>query len=348
MDANRRERESQVLVVGAGLIGATIAHQLATRGQRVAVVDAQKAADGATKRALGLATPHLSPEHVADTVRGVDALSALAMQLRVPARAVRVLHLASKPADTDALREVYQTLRGGRPRLIWESRPDAIPAGYSGGIVAHNSILLDIPALVVQLLQHPRITLRENAEVQALEGQGGVLTALAQGYTVRARAIVLATNAYAGLLSPYLADAVQVVRGAVWTSRPLNREAVIMERVLRAVPMPLLIDRTHLSVAQTLDSRLRINAWHWDHQTDYDPGQDIQRFLRAQLPELLDYTEAWQTGVMTVTRDSAPLVGKLAGNGTVLYALGAGMYGPAWAPIIAERIAQMLGVGVGG
>jgi glycine/D-amino acid oxidase-like deaminating enzyme len=57
---------------------------------------------------------------------------------------------------------------------------------------------------------------------------------------------------------------------------------------------------------------------------------------------MLDQSERWLAGTTTVTRDGAPLVGELVGEGKVLYAIGAGMYGPAWAPVIAERIAGLL------
>jgi glycine/D-amino acid oxidase-like deaminating enzyme len=336
--------DADILVIGAGLVGACIANRLAGDGLRVAVVDAGGIGQGATRRAAGLATPRLTSEHLADTARGTDAITNMALRLGVVPRACRVLHLTSKPADVDALRERLDALNGAtaNPKLTWETEPGLVPEGFGGGILVHQSALIDPVALTTKLLQHSNIAVQENVEIQSLEWHGATLTALSQDHTIRASAAVLATNAYAGTLSPYLADAVDVVRGIMWSSHPLERESVLLERMLHVAPMPLVIDRAHLLVTQTVDWRLRINAWHWDNHNNDDPAEDVQRFLRAHLPELLEYTEEWRSGTTTVTHDGAPLVGRLAGEGRVFYALGAGMFGPAWAPIMAEQVAELV------
>ncbi len=331
-----RTPDKDVLVIGAGLIGAMIANQLANGGRRVAVVDAQKTAQAATRRAVGIATPHLTGDHSADTVRGVDLITNLALRLAVSPRACRVMHLASDPVESDALRAVCEERKGQRPKVLWESKPGAVPAGFNGGMVAHNSVLIDLEVLTVRLLQHPNITVHEDIEIQTLDASNGRLRALAAGYTVQANAIVLATNAYAGLLSPYLGDAIHLVRGVTWSSKPLDRDQQLLERVLQAIPMPLIIDDGRLVMAQTRDWRLRIFARSADPQRD--PAVDIAAFLHTHAPELAAHTEEWRYGVTSITADNAPLTGRLAGAGAVVYALGAGMYGPAWAPIIAERV----------
>jgi glycine/D-amino acid oxidase-like deaminating enzyme len=335
-----RTADIDVLVIGAGLIGAMIANQLANGGRRVAVVDAQKAAQAATRRAVGIATPHPTRAHISDTVHGVDLITNLALQLAVSPRACRVMHVASTPAATDALRAACEELKGNRPKLLWETKPGAVPAGYSGGMVVHNSVLLDLDVLTIRLLQHTNITMREDIEIQALDASNSSISALASGYTVRANAIVLATNAYAGILSPYLGDAVRLVRGVTWSSKPLDRDSHLLEHMLQAIPMPLIIDDARLVMAQTRDWRLRIFARDADNQGD--PTADIAAFLRAHAPKLAAQTEEWRYGVTSLTSDSTPLIGRLAGAGTVVYALGAGMYGAAWAPIIAERVQALV------
>ena len=103
-----RAPDKDVLVIGAGLIGAMIAQQLANGGRRVAVVDAQKIAQSATRRAIGIATPYLTPAHVADTARGVDIITNLALRLVVSPRACRVMHLATTPAMTEVLSDLCE------------------------------------------------------------------------------------------------------------------------------------------------------------------------------------------------------------------------------------------------
>ncbi|MCL4505174.1 MAG: FAD-binding oxidoreductase [Chloroflexi bacterium] len=338
MDA--RTKGKDVLVIGAGLVGAFIANLLANNGLRVAVVDAQYTAQAATRRAVGLATPMLVREQMADTLRGVEIITSTAQRLGVPPRACRVLHLSSSAAGTDALRALYDDLKGGKPKLTWELEPGTISIGFGGGLVAHNSALIDLETLAARLLRHSRISVYEHVEIQSLEWHNEQLSALSAGNTVYTDAIILATNAYAGILSPYLADAAGMVRGVTWSSRPLNDAPALLQRVLQTTPMPLIIDQAQLTVAQTLDGRLRIAAWRKGNQGD--PAGDIAQFLHTYLRALARHTDEWRTGVTSLTPDGIPLVGKLAGDGTVLYALGAGIYGPAWAPLMAERIAQLL------
>ena len=352
MDAGNQTIDA--VVIGAGLVGAMIAHHLANAGKRVAVLDARKAAQGATSRAIGLATPQLAQTALPDTLSGVDDLTSLAIRLNIEPSSCRVLHLATEQADVDALREQFESFRGDRPRLNWEPSSGALPEGFNGGLVVGYSVLFDIAALTRKLLDHARITLRENAEVQALEYRNGRSLVLAHGYTIPCTALVLATNAYTGLLSPYLADAVQAARGYSWLSRPLNDQPALAKQAQKVVPMPLIIDGGRLTAAVGQDHRLRVCAWRpvsvarGDPRGDTraDPEIDVQRFLHRYLPDLLDQTQECRSGVTTVTLDGKPLVGRLAGDGAdsgaVFYAVGAGHYGPTWAPIIAERIASMV------
>ncbi len=338
-------QRGDVVVVGAGLVGALVAHALASLGRRVAVLEARCVGQGATARAVGLVTPQLTPAALPGTVRGVDEMTNLALRLGMAPNSCRVLHLATRPAGLDALREFHQSFGGDRPKLMWEARPSALPAGFTAGLISHYSVLVDVAALTAKLLQHPNITVRENTEVHALEWHAGKLVVLAHGVTVYCAALVLATNAYVGLLSPYLADAVRLVRAYAWTSRPLGDQPVLAERVRQVLPTPLMIDDGQLLVAQTPDRRLRINAWRpvdGASADAADPADDALRFLHEYLPELLGQMQDRRSGVVTAMPDGAPLVGRLVGDGAVFYAVGAGVYGPAWAPVIARRVAQMV------
>ena len=341
MDATLKNRE--VLVIGAGFIGAMIANQLANTDRRVTVVDAHKVAQGATRQAVGLVTPRLTKEHLQDTTRGVGIVNNLAMGLGVPSKACRVLHLANSPADSLALHELCNVLGSGKPKLTWETSPSIIPAGFDGGVLSYSGLLVDIEALTARLLRHVGIKVYEGIEIQSLDFHDGRLSAMAHGHTVRTDAVVLATNAYAGMLAPTLADAARVVRTVSWSSRPLKTESGLIARILQVLPVPMVIDHAHMMVAQTLDGRVHISAWRWPQgQSEDDPGGDIRLFLQTHLPELWEHTEEWRTGAMSVTPDGAPLVGRQTGKGLVLHALGAGPHGAAWAPTMAEHIVQLL------
>ena len=52
-------RSPAVIVVGAGIIGCTIAHELAAAGARVQVIDARQPGQGATRASAGILAPHI-------------------------------------------------------------------------------------------------------------------------------------------------------------------------------------------------------------------------------------------------------------------------------------------------
>ena len=330
-------RDLDIIVVGAGLVGAVIASELASRGLKVAVVDSLEVASGATRRAFGLATPDLSPAHFAQTARGVGLVVQLAQQLGLTPRLMSVLHAASTPHGADALRRLAELHAGGPIQLSWETDLALPFAGAGEGLLVHNSAFIDPAILTVRLLQQPGIVVRPHFEILSLDSQGGEVVAMTSDNTVRAAAAVLAANAYTGLLSPYLADSARIVRGVVWRSRPKSRAEV---------SMPVWIDRGELIVGQTADLRMVVAAWDWRGERGAECPGRIHAYLEKNRPDLLNETETWSTTQTTVTPDGAPLVGALStgrlSDARVVYALGAGPYGLAWAPIIAEQAAALV------
>jgi glycine/D-amino acid oxidase-like deaminating enzyme len=324
-----------VLVIGAGLTGAVIAAHLAEQGARVGVIDAAQVGGAATRRALGVATISPTIAHVEETTRGIDLLKHLAARQGVLLNSCSTLHLASTAERQAALRALA-TGRNAASRIEWTERADVLPGGFDGGLIAHDSALVDIDQLIVKLLQQRAINVRQNAEAIRLETRDGITYALCRDYTIGARSVVLATNAYVGLLSPYLAESLRPARGAVWTSRPLR------EGGQTRFSMPLLIDDGTQLLMPDKDSRLRASAWLWNGQAaGEDPSTHLHRFLMHLDGGLLGQTEQWITGVTTGTDDGAPLVGRLDADGAVLYALGLGPYGLAWSAIVAERVAAL-------
>jgi glycine/D-amino acid oxidase-like deaminating enzyme len=332
-----------VLIIGAGYAGAMIAAHLAEQGAQVSVIDALSVAGGATRRALGLATPSLNAAHVKDTAQGVQRLMHLATQHGVMPQPCRALHIASTSTRADALR--LNGLSHSSPQFKWETSPSLVPDGFGGGLGVDGSALLDVGMLTTKLLQHRGIAVHTGIEVSALAFDKGKALALAAGYTIRANSVVLATNAFCEMLSPYLADSVQFARGVLWTSRLESGMAeanTASDDDTPAISMPLIVDDGKLTVVPGTDDRVRIAAWQWEDLLTTTPTDAVQHFLGQHLPHLAQHTELWQNTVTTITRDGAPLVGKLDGEGRVFYAVGLGLYGLAWGPVVAERVAALM------
>ncbi len=328
---------TDVLVIGAGLTGAVIAAQLADRNARVGIVDAQRVGQAATRRALGLATisPHMA--HIRETKYGLERLKRLAAQHGALLQSCSVIHLATTRERERALQQLAEAVPDAG--LEWTTQRDLLPSGFAGGLLAHDSALVDVDLLLVRLLRHPNIAIRQYAEVFRLESAGEVTYALCKDLTITAYCVILATNVYVGLLSPYLADSVRGARGAIWSSQP--PQAAGAPAHLYA-GMPLLFDDARLALMPGKDGKLHGAAWLWhERDADKDPSEELRRFLKRFGLGKPEQTSQWSTGVTTTTDDGAPRVGRLDVEGNMLYALGLGAYGLAWAPVVAERIAAL-------
>lgn len=326
-----------VLVIGAGVTGAVIASSLAEAGMNVAVMEALTVGSGATRRALGLATLDPRSSHFADTSRGLSLLKQLAERRGVTMQSTPALHLGTTPERETALREMAGAHSDAHVEWITDTR--RLPDGFAGGLLAHDSALFDLDLLLMRLLQHPNITVHQRIEAIDLQFSKGNTVVLSQGYTVHAPRVVLATNAYAGLLSPYLSESVHIARGMVFTSHPLNGAAAAGHTATSQY-LPLIVNDASLMLTPARDARIRAAAWLWEN-SDADPYFLLRAFLRRLDGDLSQQAAQWNAGVTTVTEDGAPLVGRLAGEGAVMYALGLGPFGLAWAPIVAERIAAL-------
>jgi glycine/D-amino acid oxidase-like deaminating enzyme len=342
---------SDILIIGAGYTGAMIAAKLAELGAQVSVVDALHVASGATQRALGLAMPCLDPRHAKDTVHSLQVLLHTATQHGVMPHGCRVLHLGSTPSRADALRNLWLSLAETEVQGLfkWETSPMVVPQGFGGGLLVDGCATLDVGMLTTKLLQHRGIAVHTGIQINKIEHVAGqnIMLALADGYTIRSQVVVLATNAYSGLLSPYLADALQFVRGVVWTSRIINFKDDNREDDQDMPQNPLVIDEGRMVVVPGADDRVRIGAWHWDASPHtVSPADDVQKFVGQYLSAL--QTELWQSTVTTLGADGVhglPMTGRLdsASGGRTFYALGLGPYGLAWGPIVADRVASLIG-----
>ncbi len=322
-----------VLVVGAGLTGAMIASHMAESGLSVGVVDAQRVGQGATSRAIGLATLDPSAAHFDQTARGMDLLRAIADRHRVRLQSCSTLHLSSTVDGMAAL----QRVAADHPalRLEWVSTVDMLPRGFTGGLLVHDGALVDMDRLVTRLLQHPRIIVKQNVEITRLEAREGKTYALGREYSLAAKCVVLATNAYVGMLSPYLAESVRVARSAVFVSHPLR------DGTATKYAMPAVIDGGQMMIAPAGEGRIKAAAWQPDGNSA-DPYDILRAFLKRTDAHLAEQAEHWTTSVTTLTNDGAPFVGKLDTDGNVFYALGLGAFGLAWSPVIAGQVASLV------
>jgi len=327
---------ADVIVIGAGLTGALIAARLAEAGARVQVLEAHKAGHAATRQALGLLTPDPQPAHFARARQSSEQLRRIAEQAGALRRTCDVVHFAALPAARRVLDQLAQASEGVAPF----SSPGVLPAELGSGLVVKHGAELDVDYLVVQLLRRPSISVRQHVEALALESDeasGGVFV-MCRRDTFFAPRVVLATNAYVGALSPYLAESVRPVRGAAWVSHPLPPAAA------QSLPLrqPLIFEGGQAALLPANDGRVRAAAWLWQTQDlARDPLIVLRDFLHRFGLGQPEQTSRWGAALTTTTADGAPLVGHLDAGRRVLYAVGLGVYGLAWAAAVADQIVAL-------
>ena len=166
-----------VLIIGAGIAGAATAHECATRGARVTVLEAHAPAQAASGNQQGLLYAKISPHLTAQTellLAGYGYTRRLLQRLLPQQQswgASGVLHLNHNENETQrnaqlAQNQYYQHLY--RPvSPVQASQIAGIPIAQSGLYWQHGA-WLNPPALIHALLRHPNITLHPHTPAQSI------------------------------------------------------------------------------------------------------------------------------------------------------------------------------------
>jgi glycine oxidase len=321
--------ESDVAVIGAGVIGLAIALELERRGWAVAVIERGSSLSEASTAAGGMLAvedPHNPPEML--------PLSRLSGRL-FPGFLGRIEELSGivVPFQTET---TLQYLEGGGTVRLEEHSID--PGQLAGGLMAA------VWATSIQLLEQTRVTSLE-------ETGGGVRLVTEAGMEIMAKAVVYAAGAWtAGVTSELAGEVVPVT----------PRKGQIM-RV--QVPAGLELNEVHRSGRIYVMPRMRgaqagsaiIGATVEDVGFDTTArAEDVAR-LRALAAELIPelgseidapLIEAW-AGLRPATPDLLPCIGALgevSGGQRPRQFVASGHFrnGILWAPGTAEVIADLI------
>jgi glycine/D-amino acid oxidase-like deaminating enzyme len=316
---------ADVIVIGAGIIGAACADTLSERGLRVTVIEKDIAGGGATAAGMG----HLV---VMDDNAAELALSAYSLALwreLVGDRPQRheysrcgTIWVAADEEEMDAARVKAQTLSGHRldcellsPAALYAREPQLRP-GLAGGLLVKGDGLVYPPKSARILLDRAmrRGAVTHRGAVRAIENHG---VALADGTRLEAQHVVLAAGALSTALLPEL------------PLQPKKGHIAITDRYPGFVSHQLVelgyIKSAHSasgdSVAFNLQPRptgqILIGSSRQFDTTDtaVEPGM-LQRMLRHAAtftPALrqLNVLRCW-TGFRAATPDGLPLIGPSA------------------------------------
>lgn len=330
------------VVVGAGLIGALIAHHLAAASLNVAVLEAKETPGGVANKGIGLSllgTPDpyaaLQERIETDTARRIwelthqnlDLLAATAnmmSQIVTPTGSLRI---------ADGANILQQSVTLLKQDLYNVDLEDVTEPAPLTGLKTNDDLSFDPMALINALLDHPNITVECEAEVQTFKpsteqplGETPILTVWAHKHYIWTKNVILANGAYAVHLSHSLSDLIS----------PLAMHAVDLRTEI-ALPIPLVLKNGQV-VVKALDE----NTWRMVGWTD--DNEDVLALLTEVVEQLcpgapVTARHAWW---VARSRDGLPVVGQLPDSPNVYAASGLGPWGLSWAFVTADRLISQL------
>jgi len=344
--------EPDVLIIGAGVTGLTLAHELARRGRRVQVVTRDAPGTGASAAAAGMLEVHY-PLDMPPALRDLCALS----HARYPAlaRALReetgvdigldeggTLALAESPSERAALEAVARTLP--RSRLLtreaeWQALEPLLAPGFLAALDLPDDHHVDPRRLcraLVLALERRGVPLLRGVTVSGLLTEGSrVVGAATDTGNLRARWTVNAAGAWAGAVGPPdAAPSVHPVKGQllVLASARLPRRVLQCRRIY-LVPRPR-------------DGEILLGATVEEVGFDTAPTAAAAHDLLAEgfriAPGLRDARHvATRVGLRPGTPDGLPVLGP-AGPQGLLLAAGVFRKGVLLAPAVAGLLADIV------
>ncbi len=361
MEAERKTAAHEVIVVGAGAIGLSIAWRLAQRGVRTLVLEAAQPASGATGVAAGMLAPVTEADFgeqalVALNLASLERWPAFAAELQSASgidcgyRESGTLTVAVDRDEEVALRRMYAYQRSLGLDAGWLSAREcrALEPGLApriaGGIHAPHDHQVSPRPLVqalVAALDSAGGELRTDARVETLAFRpDGTLVELERGDRLDAGAVVIATGAHSGTLRgvpEHERIPVRPVKGQILRLRACAPVTLPARRVIRT-PEMYAVPREDgdLVVGATVEER------GWDRTVTAGGVLELLRRAYEALPGVaeLELVEA-AAGLRPGTPDNGPIVGESSTRG-LWWATGHWRNGILLAPLTAEAVAGAL------
>lgn len=349
-------RPSDIIVVGAGVVGCSVAYELARRGASVEIVDERPVGMGATQASAGVLAPYIEGREGTPlldlTVRSLDLFDEFVARVMsdggvaVPYRRTGTLDVATDEAELRALAERAEFLAArGVPALLADGRTvraeePHLGEGAVGGLLIEPHGFVAAGELTRALVAGARrygAQLIEPSRVRRIAHQDGDVVVETDRGSLTGNAVVLAAGSWCAdiVVGGDARVPVRPVRGQLlylgWTGTALRR--VTWSRRCYLVPWE--------------DGTVLVGA------TVEDAGFD-ERATVAGVRDLLDAAcetvpHAWtaafrgaRVGLRPATPDELPVIGASSAFPNLMYATGHYRNGVLLAPLTAQLVADAL------
>jgi glycine oxidase len=348
-------RPSDIIVIGAGVVGCSVAYELARRGASVEIVDERPVGMGATQASAGVLAPFIEAREghplLELTVRSLSMYDAFVARVSedggvtVPYRRTGTLDVAMNDRELQDLRTTADVLaRRGVPALILDggatrSEEPLVAGDVAGGFLIEEHGYVSAPELTRALAAAARAhgaQLVEQSRVRRIYERGGDAVVETDRGTLASGAVVLAAGSWSGTIVIDGVSArvpVRPIRGQLlhlaWSGTPLRR--VTWSRSCYMVPWD---DGTVLVGATSedagFDERLTVSGVHdlLQAASDLAPRTWTATFRGARV------------GLRPDTTDHLPVIGASAVMPNLMYATGHYRNGILLAPLTGTLVAD--------
>jgi glycine oxidase len=348
---------SDIIVVGAGIIGCAVAYELARRGASVRVVDDRPVGMGATQASAGILAPYIEADAGGPllelTVRSLDLYDGFIARVSTESgsaisyRRTGTLDIAMDDAEMHALTGTAAALakRGVPARLLdaagVRAEEPQIGDGAVGGLLidTHGFVAAgDLTRALAVAARRAGAQLVEQSRVRRIASHDGTIVVDADRGSLNGDAVVVAAGSWSGDIEIDGITAhvpVRPVRGQLlsltWVGTPLRR--VTWSRRCYLVPWE---DGTVLVGATVeeagFDERATVAGVHdlLDAACGMVPHARAAGFRGARV------------GLRPATTDGLPIVGASHAVPNLMYASGHYRNGVLLAPLTAQLVAEAM------
>ena len=353
----RLPERADVVVIGAGLIGLSIAWRLARGGRAVAVVERERVGAGASLAATGMLAPAAEHEPGSDLLLSLaleslsrwpgfrDALQA-ASGLDIDYREEGTLVLAVGRDEVERLRFRHGLQRRSGVEAEWLSGPQVrareplLRPNVSAGILCPRDAQVDprlVMAALVRACEAAGVAIVEGVAVDALDRRGGRVAGIcAENRVVPAETVILAAGAWSGE-GGLLPEPLPV--------RPIKGQSLALRTTKRTGSLSHMVWTDVVHMAPKADGHLVVGATVED--CGFREGVTagglfaLLEGARRILPgiEEMEVDAVW-SGFRPTSDDDAPIIDRLEHG--LIVATGHHRNGYLLAPVTADAVAALV------
>lgn len=347
----------KVLVLGAGIIGVSVADALATRGAEVTVLDMRSPGRGASQASAGMLAPftetHSDPRLLGLCIRSLDLydnfIARLADDTGKPVEYARsgTLEVALDDAEAGPLRDAQRALAASGTACEWMDAASvrafepALSSSVVGGVFTRSHGYVGVHTLLAALAHRAMFTgavFESPVEAASVEQRGDSVEVDTGARVHQADAVVIATGSWS--------RRVRVKHVAALPVRPVRGQLLSLRWAGDGQPRRI-VWGTGCYTVPWADGTLLVGATMEEAGFDEEPTSGGVAALTSAVGALLPLArdarfDAVRVGLRPLLPDGLPAIGPIARASRVTVATGHFRNGVLLAPLTAELVSRQL------